>query len=145
MINKDYERLTFGRYTLLKKVRLRGTLRSYWSQTDRSILAASMLDARFRDDEELRNEWQPLNRDDVGELQLGEPAPYDGAGGYLKLTRVDGVKDQILVEGHLAFFEPTAWFRGANLLGSKLPAIIQSSVRRTRKAILRASRDSANR
>ena len=59
----------------------------------------------------------------------GEPVPYDGFGGYAKATQLESPEGAILIESHFVFCEPTGWFNGANLLGSKLPITIQNEVR----------------
>lgn len=137
----DREQYGYGAYRLLKRVELHGTIRTFWSRTDESILFAGELDPRFSSDDEFRNHWRPLERDKTGELGAGSPQPYGGMGMYMKITQLKEPKDAIFVEGHVVFSEPYGWFDGANLLGSKLPAIIQNQVRSARREIVRASRE----
>jgi hypothetical protein len=39
----------------------------------------------------------------------------------------------ILIEYHVAYAEPHGWFKGANLLQSKLPILAQTVVRKLRR------------
>ena len=127
------------RYRLLNKVELAATGRAYVSRQPDSILAAGLVDPRFRTDAEFPNQWRPLERNEVGNLIPGDPRPYDGGAGYLKTTRLAGHDDALFVEGHLLIIEPIDWFRGRNQLRAKLPAIIQSQIRDMRRAMLKAS------
>lgn len=133
------ENYGYGKQRLLKKVDIRGTSRSYWSQNEDSAVAAMILDPRFVDDKEFPNEWRKLTRDEAGNLIPGDPQPFDGYGAYVKITKLNQPEGFIFVEGHVVFVEPHAWFNGANLLGSKMPAILQTEIRRVRKALLKAA------
>jgi len=136
----EHESFANGSYRLIKKVEVQGTLHSYWSRTPDSIVFAGLLDPRFNDDEEFPNLWRTLERGTTGKLQLGPARPYQGTGFYLKITRLVQPAGALFVEAHLLLSEPHAWFDGANLLGSKLPAVVQNRVRATRREFLRASR-----
>ena len=98
-----------------------------------------MVDPRFDGDERFPNTWQKLTRDEAGKLIAGEPHPYSGCGGYAKVIQLHQPEGYVLVEGHMAFVEPRAWFNGANLLGSKIPALIQTEVRDIRKALRKSA------
>lgn len=137
--DKPQENYGHGATRLLKKVDISATSRSYWTHDENSAVAAVVLDSRFADDEEFPNSWRKLTRDEAGTLQQGEPNTYAGSGGYVKITQLQEPEGFVLVEGHVAFVEPQAWFNGANLLGSKLPALIQTEVRAVRKALLKAA------
>jgi hypothetical protein len=128
-----------GQMRLLKKVDIAVTSRSFWTKHENSAVAAMVLDPRFADDQEFPNSWRKLTRNEAGTLQLGEPHAYAGSGGYVKISQLHQPEGFVMVEGHLAFVEPQAWFGGANLLGSKLPALIQTEVRAVRKALLKAA------
>ncbi len=123
---------------LIDRVRLTGVLRTYWSQSEESLIASAYLDPKFNGDADFPNRWQAMDR---GKKPVGEPAAYQGAGGYTKITKLAEPEGALFVESHLVFAEPHAWFDGANLLGSKLPAVIQHEVRNTRQEILKASGD----
>lgn len=129
------EVFAFGKVRLLKRVDVAATTHSCWSRTPQSVVAAFVVDPRFQDDELDPNRWWPLVRNDAGELISGTPQPYQGAGGYLRLTQLAEPRGCLIAEGHVAFVEPRGWFRGVNLLASKLPAIIQTSIRRTRQSL----------
>ena len=135
----DPDHESYGYFTndVIEKVRLSGVLRTYWSQTEESLIAAAMLDPRFDEDGDYPNRWQPLSRGPRGP-EPGNASPYSGAGGYTKITRPKGMEGAVFVESHLVFAEPKAWFNGANLLGSKLPAVLQHEVRSARREFLQA-------
>jgi hypothetical protein len=128
-------------FTLLDRVEIRATGHSHWSQTADSVLAAGQLDTRFREDAEFPNQWRPLLTDPDGVKKLGEPMPYDGAGYYVKVTRLARPEGALFVEGHLVFTEPKKWFDGANLLRSKLPPVVQDRVRAFRRELQKAAAD----
>lgn len=138
---EDPDHESYGYFTndLIEKVRLSGVLRTYWSQSEDSLIAAAMLDPRFDGDADYPNHWQPLSRGAAG-FEAGKTSPYSGAGGYTKITKLHGLEDALFVESHLIFAEPHAWFNGANLLGSKLPAVLQHEVRDARKEFQQAGK-----
>lgn len=139
--NADHESFANGSYRLIKKVDVQGTLHSFWSRTPDSIVIAGLLDPRFSGDKEYPNVWRAMNRAATGSLELGEANSYQGSGFYLKITRMVEPEGALFVEGHLILSEPEAWFDGENLLGSKLPAVVQNRVRETRRQFKRAERD----
>jgi hypothetical protein len=119
------------------RVQVSVTIHTFWSRTDDSILLANRLDPRFVEDREFPNQWRPLTRDPAGRLQAGAPQPYDGVGGYTKITRLAEPQGALFIESHMIFAEPDGWFDGTNLLGSKMPAIVQHEVRSARRDLLR--------
>jgi hypothetical protein len=119
-------------FDFLGKVRLGATVRIAWTGTDESVLIAAEVDPRFRGDGEFPNQWQPILRE-RGERKLGPANPWDGAGFYLKITKLAEPAGALFVEQHIIFAEPTGWFDGANLLRSKLPLVVQYNVRITRR------------
>jgi hypothetical protein len=125
-----------GSFTLWKKVEVESTLRTYWTRNEDSVVAAIAIDRRFDADKEFPNRWRSVEQLANGDLKPGEPHPYDGLGMYLKITRLAEPKGALFVEWHLVFSEPQGWFDGANLLGSKMPAIVQSRVRALRRELL---------
>ncbi len=129
------EAYAFGENRVLKRVDIAATSRTCWSKTERSVVAAFIVDARFQDDAQYANRWWPLVRNDAGDLSRGKPHPYRGSGGYIRLTRLIEPVGCLIAEGHVAFAEPDGWFGGANLLASKLPTIVQSEIRRIRKLL----------
>ena len=119
-------------FDLLGKVHLRATVRVVWTKTTQSVLVAAEVDPRFLGDPEFPNQWQPI----VGKgdaRKLGQAKPWGGGGFYLKITKLVEPTGALFVEQHVIFAEPTGWFDGANLLRSKLPLVVQNSVRVTRQ------------
>lgn len=136
------EEFAHGSYSLLKRVEVEATAHTAWSRVGNTLVAAVEVDPRFADDAELPNRWRPLERDAAGRLApAGAPQPYSGVGGYVQLTELAAPQGAILVEWHVVFAEPHGWFDGANLLGSKLPAIVQNRVRAMRRELVKVSRD----
>jgi hypothetical protein len=121
-----------GTFALWKRVEVDATLRTYWTRSDESVIAAAVIDPRFTDDADFPNRWKPL-QDRPGGATAGTPHPYAALGMYLKVTRLAEPEGALFVEWHLVFEEPQAWFDGANLIGSKMPAIVQSRVRAMRR------------
>lgn len=122
---------------LFKKLELDLTMHVVTTRTAESLLSAMIVDSRFPDATPLANTWRRLGRDEAGNLQPVATGPYRGAGGYLKMLQLSDPPHVILVEGHLVFLEPHAWFDGANLIASKMPTITQMSARRLRRTLLR--------
>lgn len=133
---QNKERESYGQivFPLLKKVRLHATGRSYWSNTPDSILTAAAIDPRFAGDNKYPNQWEPLDR----EGNVGAAKPYTGAGLYMKITRLEKPAKTVFVECHIRGVEPQGWFKGTNLLTSKLPPAIQSQVRTVRREMMKA-------
>ncbi|MGA2257012.1 MAG: hypothetical protein ABSG53_20355, partial [Thermoguttaceae bacterium] len=121
--------------TLMERVRVSATTRSTKTRTAESLVVASILDPHFAGDPEFPNRWRSILRDDAGSRQLGAPHSYGGLGSYVKATRLVEPRGAILVEYHVAYAEPQAWFNGANLLQSKLPILAQTVVRKLRRSL----------
>jgi hypothetical protein len=121
-------------FDFLEKVRLSATGHAMWSRNDESVVAAAEIDPRFRDDKEFPNRWRSI---DKAAGKVGEPQPWSGAAMYLKITRLAEPKGAMFIEQHIIFAEPTGWFDGENLLGSKLPIAVQQNVRTMRGEFLK--------
>jgi hypothetical protein len=121
--------------TLLGKVRINLTTQNLKTETKDSTLIASVADPRFERDAEYPNSWQSLTVDDAGKRQAGPVQPYVGMGSYVKGTRLADPAGAMFVEYHVAFVEPKEWFRGTNLLRSKLPIVAQQMVRTFRRSL----------
>ena len=130
----DEKRESYGtiEFDFLEKVRLRATGHAMWTRNADSVLAAAEVDPRFRDDKEFPNQWRPIVKAG-GATKIGDPNPWEGAAMYLKITKLSEPAGALFVEQHIVFAEPTGWFDGANLLGSKLPIAVQDNVRTMRK------------
>jgi len=140
---EQYESYSHSSYKLIKRVEVTATMHSVWSRTPDSIVVAARIDPRFHGDSEFPNQWRPLERGATRGKTPGSPRPYQGMALYLKITRLAEPAGALFVESHVVFSEPYDWFDGANLLGSKLPAVVQRTVRTTRREIMRATRDQA--
>src|SRR5262249_4089142 len=138
---KDEKHEGYGHVTFafLDRVQISATGRSYWTRTGESVLAATRLDPRFAGDREFPNAGRWMTREGGGKPRRGGPShPYEGAGYYVKITRLAKPAGALFVEAHVVFTEPEKWFDGANLLRSKLPPVIQSKVRLARRELQRA-------
>lgn len=128
------EGLYFATASLFDSVELSATRRILVTRLPESLTIAAMIDPRFNGDPKYPNQWRPMRRDldDPNKVTFGPPQGYAHAGFYGKITRLAEPNDAMLIEYHAVFEEPEAWFRGANLLSSKLPLVIQDVVRSTR-------------
>lgn len=126
--------------TLLDRVRIHSTNHGMISRGKDSIVAASRLDTRFTKDADFPNLWRSVSIKDDGKEELGPVNPYEGAGGYIRLTRLHEPPGAIFVEVHQVFLEPKKWFDAPNMLKSKLPIVIQSEVRAFRKDLTKLSK-----
>ena len=122
---------------LLEKVELSGISHGMVTHGEHHVLAASLLDAKFRDDPDYPNRWRPIVRASSGKTELGKPHPYAGLGGYCHAVELSEPKGAIFIECHLIINEPHGWFNGANLLSSKMPILMQDNVRRLRRKLAR--------
>lgn len=130
------EYFLYSSFDLFDRVRVSATRRAMVTRTDESLLVAAQVDPRFDDDEQYPNEWRPLKRNDLGQVEVGDRRPYSGAGFYAKVTRMKEPAGALFVEYHQVFEEPKAWFGGANLLRSKAPLLAQDSVRDFRRKVM---------
>ena len=121
---------------ILKRVIVRGVIEAQQqSEEDDRIIFAWRFDPRFSEASTLRNTWTPVNRDDAGKKSLGAQQPYGGTGGYLIVSRLPEVAGACLVESHMVIHEPAEWFSSSNQLRSKMPIMIQESVRSMRRKL----------
>jgi hypothetical protein len=127
------ERIFAGTIDLFDRVRLTAAIDGRQSRTDESVVVAISVDPRFSADAEFPNSWRNVTRGTGRALQLGAAQPYQAAGGYMKASRLAQPSGALLIEYHLVFEEPQGWFRGSNLLRSKLPLLCQDGVRTFRR------------
>jgi hypothetical protein len=120
---------------ILGRVRVGMTTRAATSETQDSILTASILDTRFANDAQFPNGWRPVSRNESGRRTLGSRQPYSGYGGYAKVTKLAKPAGALFIEYHLVFAEPEGWFGGSNALRSKLPLVAQYLVRQLRQEL----------
>lgn len=119
-------------FPFLEKVHVKATGRAVWTNNGESVVVAAEIDPRFKGDPEFPNQWQSIVKAG-GQTKLGPASPWAGAGFYLKITKLAEPAGALFIEQHIVFAEPTGWFDGANLLGSKLPLVVQHNVRTMRK------------
>jgi len=131
--DKEGQRWVAVEATLLNKVQLALTTPNEKLETNDSLLVASALDPKFQNDAEFPNCWRAITFDDAGRRQIGPPQPYIGLGSYVKATRLAEPAGAVFIEYHVVYAEPQGWFRGANLLRSKLPIVAQDIVRKLRR------------
>ncbi len=134
----DEKREAYGHieFDFLEKVHLKATGRAVWSKTGDSVLVAAEIDPRFRGDHEFPNQWQSIIKEG-GSSKRGAATPWDGAGLYVKITKLAEPAGALLVEQHIVFTEPMGWFDGANLLRSKLPLVVQNNTRTMRRELIK--------
>ncbi|QDT12409.1 hypothetical protein [Planctomycetes bacterium K23_9] len=118
-------------FPLLDKVTVKGVLQIQQTTKDDTIVLAVKVDPRFS----TRNAWAPIS-------EKGDPdwRPYQGAAGYLSVTRLSetdgtGLSNACFIESRFIIYEPTDWFRGSNLLRSKIPLLLQESARKLRRKL----------
>ncbi|HEX5446247.1 MAG TPA: hypothetical protein VFW87_20640 [Pirellulales bacterium] len=123
---------------VLDKVQVSGIVHAATTQSRRSAVAAVLLDPTLTDDAEYPARWQSLGRGESGEPKLGEPQAYTGLAAYCRVCELQEPAGALWIECHLVFDEPHDWFNGANLLRSKLPLVVQDSVRSFRRKLVGA-------
>jgi hypothetical protein len=121
---------------LLDRIRAEVTARTTATRTDGSWVIASQTDRSFDRDSTFPNCWTPIARKGERE-EPAEPRRYAGAAGFAKISRLNSVPGALLVEAHLAFDEPRAWFDGAPILRSKIGVVVQDRVRALRRELAR--------
>jgi hypothetical protein len=118
---------------LFSMVQISGTGYGVQTTDKESVLVAFKLDPKLAKDAKYPNEWRPFVNNAAGNKVPGDPTPYEGAGGYLKVTELKGQKlPVVFIEYHLIFDEPHGWFNGAATLSSKLPTKYDEDVRQFR-------------
>jgi len=123
------------RLPLLDRIMVEGWLRVEHTDDEHHVTISWLLDPRFNslaESQPIHRWWSRENvRDKPSTSDEGQA--YQGVGGYLQATRLDHPAGATFIEIRLAMHEPTEWFRGSNLLRSKLPLMIQESVRKFRR------------
>jgi hypothetical protein len=120
---------TSGR--LFDRIGVETTGRSYATRSAESLVVASQTVAAFDEGSELPNRWWNIGRNN----ERGDMHSYPGGSGYAKVSKLAFQPGALLVEAHVAFAEPKAWFDGAPILRSKISLIAQDQVRRLRRGI----------
>jgi hypothetical protein len=133
------ERIATFSGDFLEKVRIQGIGRAVWSKNAESVVVAGVIDPRFANDADFPNRWRSIIKAD-GEVKIGNPQPYGGAGFYLKITKLAEPAGAMFFEQHVVFAEPEGWFDGAPLLRAKLPIAVQTTVRAMRREWLKTAK-----
>lgn len=124
---------------LLDRILVEATDRITATRGAGSWVVGSLTDPRFDADKDRPNRWRTVRRRGARE-ESGPDEPYPGGASYVKLTTLSTVPGALLVEGHLAFFEPKAWFDGAPVLRSKISLVAQDRVRALRRELAKSRR-----
>lgn len=130
-------------FPVLKRVRVQGVGRIVDSSSERTLVVAWELDRRFDGHPDFSNVWRSVDADDTGRRRLGPPHAYQGYGGYAKITPLPKPAGALFVETHVVLHEPRAWFSGDNFLRSKLPLVMQETVRKFRRALKKREQERA--
>ena len=119
------------RLPLLDRILVRGVIASQHQSSEDELTVSWCLDPTFdiADSSRPTNEWLHLPSDE------SDSHPYQGAGGYMHVTRLNDGGEACLIEARMVIHEPPEWFSGSNLLRSKLPLMIQESVRKFRRQL----------
>lgn len=118
------------------RVQVEGTSHLVQTTTATSTTIAGMIDQRFNQDAKFPNLWRPAIRNANGQIVgFGNPELYYSTGAYTRISELVEPAGAQLVEYHLVYDEPQAWFDGANLLRSKLPAQAKDDVRSFRRKL----------
>ncbi|MEM6979454.1 MAG: hypothetical protein AAF539_07260 [Planctomycetota bacterium] len=129
----------FATFELLKRIRIRGIFASQTTVDDDVAVTAWRLLEEKPNDSDYCSTWSPLDNDEVGRKVEGDRQAYAGIAGYVSMTSLAPVDSTLagacLVECHSIIHEPKQWFDGRNLLRSKLPLIVQESVRKFRRKL----------
>jgi len=133
------ERYFYSTFALFDRVQLSATRRVVVTSGPESVLVAATIDPRFTTDADYPNQWRPVKRNQLGQIELGPAHPYESAGFYAKVTRLAEPEGALFIEYHQLFCEPIEWFDGANLLRSKLPMMVQDAVRKLRRKLRESS------
>ncbi|TWT37277.1 hypothetical protein KOR34_22250 [Posidoniimonas corsicana] len=126
------------RFPVLEKVVVSGLVRSAGMHVDGGLVQSAISPLDLLDDPQNPTVWRPIPRGAEDDTQLGPPAPFGGFFCYLHASQLGFEKDAVLVECHAAYIEPYGWFRGRNLLASKLPLLMQHNIRDFRRKLKEA-------
>jgi hypothetical protein len=129
---------------LLDRIAVETTNRLVATRSESSLVIAARTDPRCGPDDPWPNRWRTIERRGTGEVE-GPAQPCAGGIGYVKISRLAGVADAVIVEVHFAFAEPRAWFDGAPILRSKFSLIAQDQIRALRRELAARAKDNAAR
>jgi hypothetical protein len=133
---KGLDRYILSKGVLLDRIEVSTVNHILGSKAPGTLVVASMTDPAFQKDEQLANRWVPLLGPGDAKKDLGPPRPYEGSAAYTRISRYSEKPSVLLVESHLAFAEPKAWFNGSSILRSKIGLIAQDQIRRLRRELV---------
>lgn len=116
---------------LLDRIHVEATTRVEATRTSESLLVTAKPAEGFDSKGPARSFWR--NTREGGDVQ-----PYDGGGGYVKVTRYKPETGVLIVEAHVAFSEPEGWFGGRPILRSKIGIVARDQIRDLRRELARS-------
>ena len=124
---------------ILNEIQVTGLCFAVQTASDEHVLAALQFEPALAADQQYPTQWQRMDRKQ-GKFIFGPPQPYSGFGGYAQATALQSIPGALLVEVHLLLSEPRDWFGGKNQIGAKLPALIDSNVKKFRDKLKAAEK-----
>jgi hypothetical protein len=122
---------------LLDRIDFEATNHVVTSRTADSIVIASRTDPSFDKAGPLANQWKSITTAGGSPVDPSDRHPYLGGISYVRIGRIGSKAGALLVEMHVAFVEPDAWFQGAPILRSKFSVAAQDQVRALRRELLK--------
>jgi hypothetical protein len=139
------ERYAHAKLDLFNMAKVEGTGHGVFTSDKDSVLIGFVLDPNFAGNKSFPNQWRKISLDEAGKKVIGEPHPYEGFGGYFKVTRVaDAASPQVFIESHLVFEEPFEWFNGKGTLMSKLDDKFRADIRSFRRRLADFAKSNPN-
>jgi hypothetical protein len=132
------ERWWFAMGALFDRVLISSTRRTVATRHGDSVIVAAAVDPRFNGHKEYGNWWRKVEVRGEQPPDYGPVRPYVASASYSKITRLAEPAGAVFIEHHHIFAEPNDWFDGKNLLRSKLPMVVQDSVRTLRRELRNA-------
>ena len=127
-----FESYSHSEGLLLDRVFMESTARLFATRSAGSLVIASRTAPAFDDDPEFPNRWRKIETK-AGKQVQGPFQAYPGGLSYLKISRLDALPGMLLVEAHMVFAEPDAWFNRAAILRSKISLVAQDQIRDLRR------------
>jgi hypothetical protein len=122
---------------LLDRIEFEVTNHIVASQSADSIVIASRTDPSFDKAGPLANGWKSLATSAGTPAEPAVQHPYSGGISYARIGRASSRPGALLMEMHVAFVEPEAWFQGAPILRSKFSVAAQDQIRTLRRELLK--------
>lgn len=139
------DRYAVSKGVLLDRIEVVTTNHVVGTKSPGSLVIASLTDHAFDTDKDLGNRWMPIPGPGEAKKDLGPPRRYVGSAGYSKISQFSLKPSILLVESHLVFVEPKAWFNGTSILRAKISLIAQDRIRQLRREIVARRKKEGNR